>query len=57
MVACEIVKWSHRVIFRCIILRMYFYFLFFGHVACVILVPQSRFDPVPPAVEVQSLNH
>ena len=27
------------------------------HVACGILVPRPGTEPVPPAVEVQSLNH
>ena len=31
--------------------------LFFGRVARGILVPQPGIEPVPPAVEVQSLNH
>ena len=45
--------------------RMFsFYFLFFFfflfwlcHVACGILVPWPETEPVPPAVEVHSLNH
>ena len=35
-----------------------FYFSFWPcHTACRILVPQSGIEPVPPAVETQSLNH
>ena len=32
-------------------------FLFFGHTACGILVPWPGIEPVPPVVEVQSLNY
>ena len=36
-----------------------FFFFFFWphHAACGILVPQPGIEPVPPAVEAQSLNH
>ena len=33
-----------------------FSFSFFGYVACGILVPQPGIEPVPPALEEQSLN-
>ena len=40
---------------------LFFYFLlfnfFFCHVACGILVPWPRIEPLPFGVEVQSLNH
>ena len=39
----------------------FFFFFFYGgrahHMACEILVPQSRIKPVPPALEAHSLNH
>ena len=31
--------------------------LFFGHIACGILVPWLGIKPKPPALEAQSLNH
>ena len=34
-----------------------FYRGFFGHEACGILAPGPGIKPVPPALEVQSLNH
>ena len=33
------------------------FFLWLYHAAYRILVPQTRIKPVPPAVEMQSLNH
>ena len=36
---------------------IYFFFFWPHHVACGILVPQPRIEPVRPAVEVQSANH
>ena len=33
-----------------------FFFFFFDHDACGILVPLSGIEPTPPAVEAQSLN-
>ena len=35
----------------------FYYFHFYGHVACVISVPQPRIEPMPSALEAQSLNH
>ena len=35
----------------------FFFFFWLCHMACRILVPQPGTEPVPPAVEVQSLNH
>ena len=34
-----------------------FFFFFWPCVACGILVPRPGIKPIPPAVEVQSLNH
>ena len=39
-----------------LILRMAFFFFLPGQIACRILVPQLGTEPVPPAVEAQSLN-
>ena len=37
---------------------IFFHFIFWQcHIACGILVPPGRMEPVPPAVEAQSLNH
>ena len=38
---------------------LFFFFLIFwpGSAACEILVPQAGIKPVPPALEVWSLNH
>ena len=33
------------------------FFFRLRHVACGILVPQPRIEPVPPAVEARRLNH
>ena len=35
----------------------FFFFFWLCHVACGILVPQPGIEPMPPAVEEQSLNH
>ena len=35
----------------------FFFFLPLYHVACGILVPRPEIEPVPPALESQSLNH
>ena len=34
-----------------------FYVFWLHHVACGILVPQPRMEPVPPALEAYDLNH
>ena len=40
------------------VLHFFFFLIFWPHqVACGILVPQPGIEPVPPAVEAQSLNH
>ena len=33
------------------------FFIFFGPTACGILAPQPRIEPMPPALEVWSINH
>ena len=35
----------------------YFFYFWLHHLVCGILVPQPRIKPVPPALEVCSLNH
>ena len=37
--------------------HVFLFFLFFGPIACGILVPQPRIEPTPPALEVWSINH
>ena len=51
--------WNHPLFVRIISLppSPWSSFLFFGRAACGILVPQPGIEPVPPALEAQSLNH
>ena len=43
--------------FTFLIFKFFNYFFWPCHVACGILVSQPGVEPMPPAVEVQSLNH
>ena len=40
-----------------ILFYLFVYLFWLHHTACEILIPQPRVKPIPPAVEVQSLNH
>ena len=48
---------KHLILFIFIYLFIYLFIYWPRRVACGILVPQPVIEPVPPVVEVQSLNY